>query len=79
MEEIYERDFYPEVKEIDQELAELLKKQSAKIKVVGVGGGGGTQDGGWVRAIGLNYRRRVIYYPNGTFHSKGNWQRISAY
>ena len=41
MEEIYERDLSPEVKEIDQELAELLKKQSAKIKVVGVGGGGG--------------------------------------
>ena len=31
----------PEVKEIDKELAELLKKQSAKIKVIGVGGGGG--------------------------------------
>ena len=31
----------PEIKEIDQELAELLKKQSAKIKVIGVGGGGG--------------------------------------
>ena len=30
-----------EVKEIDKELEELLKKQSAKIKVVGVGGGGG--------------------------------------
>jgi len=30
-----------EVKEIDKELAELLEKQSAKIKVVGVGGGGG--------------------------------------
>ena len=30
-----------QVKEIDEELAELLKKQSAKIKVVGVGGGGG--------------------------------------
>jgi len=29
-----------EIKEIDDELAELLKKQSAKIKVVGVGGGG---------------------------------------
>lgn len=41
MEEIYERDFSPAVKEIDQELAELLKKQSAKIKVIGVGGGGG--------------------------------------
>ena len=41
MEEIYERELSPEVKEIDQELAELLKKQSAKIKVVGVGGGGG--------------------------------------
>lgn len=30
----------PEIREIDQELAELLKKQSAKIKVIGVGGGG---------------------------------------
>ena len=29
-----------EVKEIDQELEELLQKQSAKIKVIGVGGGG---------------------------------------
>ena len=29
-----------EVKEIDRELEEILKKQSAKIKVVGVGGGG---------------------------------------
>jgi len=41
MEEIYDRDLSSEVKEIDLELAELLKKQSAKIKVVGVGGGGG--------------------------------------
>jgi len=31
----------PELREIDKELAELLKKQSAKIKVIGVGGGGG--------------------------------------
>jgi len=31
----------PELKAMDQELAELLKKQSAKIKVIGVGGGGG--------------------------------------
>ena len=30
-----------EVRQVDQELEELLKKQSAKIKVVGVGGGGG--------------------------------------
>jgi cell division protein FtsZ len=30
----------PEVREIDRELEELLKKQSAKIKVIGVGGGG---------------------------------------
>jgi len=30
-----------EVLEIDKELEELLKKQSAKVKVVGVGGGGG--------------------------------------
>ena len=29
-----------QVKEIDRELAELLKKQTAKIKVIGVGGGG---------------------------------------
>ena len=34
-------DLSPEVREIDQELAELLKRQSAKIKVIGVGGGGG--------------------------------------
>jgi cell division protein FtsZ len=30
-----------EVKKIDYELAEILKQQSAKIKVIGVGGGGG--------------------------------------
>jgi cell division protein FtsZ len=30
-----------EIKEIDKELEELLKKQSARIKVIGVGGGGG--------------------------------------
>src|SRR4030042_551777 len=30
-----------EVKEIDRELEELIKKQSAKIKVIGVGGAGG--------------------------------------
>ena len=30
-----------DVKDIDKELEELLKKQTAKIKVVGVGGGGG--------------------------------------
>ena len=34
-------DIYDEVKEIDKELEELLKKQTAKIKVIGVGGGGG--------------------------------------
>jgi len=31
----------PEIKRIDEELEELLKKQSAKIKVIGVGGAGG--------------------------------------
>ena len=31
----------PEIRGIDQELAELLKKQSTRIKVIGVGGGGG--------------------------------------
>jgi cell division protein FtsZ len=40
MEEIY-NDYSSDVKEIDKELAEILKRQSAKIKVVGVGGGGG--------------------------------------
>ncbi len=33
-------DLSPEIQEIDRELAELLKKQTAKIKVIGVGGGG---------------------------------------
>ena len=40
MDNIYS-DVSSDVKEIDKELAELLKKQSTKIKVVGVGGGGG--------------------------------------
>ena len=45
MEEIYQdpnsmSGLSQELKEVDQELAELLKKQSAKIKVIGVGGGG---------------------------------------
>ncbi len=31
----------PELRAIDQELAELLKKQAAKVKVIGVGGAGG--------------------------------------
>jgi cell division protein FtsZ len=35
-----EDDISPEVMAIDRELEELLKKQNAKIKVVGVGGGG---------------------------------------
>jgi len=38
MEDVY--NVSQEVKDIDRELAELLKKQSAKIKVIGVGGGG---------------------------------------
>ncbi len=41
MENVYETEFSSDVKEIDKELAELLKKQAAKIKVIGVGGGGG--------------------------------------
>ncbi len=48
MEDIYNQgenfvpsELSPEIREIDQELAELLKKQSTKIKVIGVGGGGG--------------------------------------
>src|SRR3990170_1792237 len=38
---VYETELSSGVKEVDKELAELLKKQSAKIKVIGVGGGGG--------------------------------------
>lgn len=53
MDEIYDRpqesgapsetfsEFSSELREIDSELEELLKKQSAKIKVIGIGGGGG--------------------------------------
>lgn len=33
-------DISTEIKEIDKELAELIKKQTAKIKVIGIGGGG---------------------------------------
>ena len=40
MEEVY-NEYSSDVKEIDKELLELLKKQTSKIKVVGVGGGGG--------------------------------------
>ena len=40
MEDIYGSSNSSDLKEIDKELAELLKKQSAKIKVIGVGGGG---------------------------------------
>ena len=44
MAELFKRDvadISPEVLEIDKELEELLKKQIARIKVIGVGGGGG--------------------------------------
>jgi len=41
MDEVYSSERHSDLKEIDKELEELLKKQSAKIKVVGVGGGGG--------------------------------------
>ena len=40
MDDVYEN-LSSDVKEIDKELAEILKRQAAKIKVVGVGGGGG--------------------------------------
>lgn len=36
-----DNDLAPDVAEIDRELEELLKKQTAKVKVFGVGGGGG--------------------------------------
>ncbi|MEK6758018.1 MAG: cell division protein FtsZ [Nanoarchaeota archaeon] len=39
--EHFSEDISSEVQQIDKELEELLKKQSAKIKVIGVGGGGG--------------------------------------
>ncbi|MDP3991995.1 MAG: cell division protein FtsZ [Nanoarchaeota archaeon] len=45
MEDVYETQLSSDVKEIDKELAELLKKQAAKIKVIGVGGGGGNSLG----------------------------------
>lgn len=41
MEEVYGDNFSSQVKDIDRELEEILKKQSAKIKVIGIGGGGG--------------------------------------
>lgn len=40
MEDIYNQDA-SDLRLVDQELEELLKKQSTKIKVIGVGGGGG--------------------------------------
>ncbi len=41
MEDIYNQGATSDLNDIDRELEELLKKQSAKIKVIGVGGGGG--------------------------------------
>ena len=42
MAEVFERkETSPEVLEIDKELEEILKKQNAKIKVIGIGGAGG--------------------------------------
>lgn len=41
MEDVYETAMTSDLKEIDKELAELIQKQTAKIKVIGVGGGGG--------------------------------------
>lgn len=38
--EVYYSNISQEVKDIDRELEELLKKQNAKIKVIGIGGGG---------------------------------------
>src|SRR3989338_5050046 len=40
MNDDYQSSSLPDVKDVDRELEELLKKQSAKIKVIGVGGGG---------------------------------------
>lgn len=45
MDDVYQSSSIPglssEVNDIDRELEEILKKQSAKIKVIGIGGGGG--------------------------------------
>jgi len=41
MDDVYNSGVNSDLKDIDRELEELLKKQSAKIKVIGVGGGGG--------------------------------------
>jgi len=40
MEEVYNDALSSDIRAIDNELEELLKKQSAKIKVIGIGGGG---------------------------------------
>ncbi len=40
MDEVYKTEVSSGAKEVDKELEELIKKQSAKIKVIGVGGGG---------------------------------------
>jgi len=40
-EDSYRPDLTPDIMEIDRELEELLKKQTAKVKVFGIGGGGG--------------------------------------
>lgn len=44
MDDVFEKEDFSkdsDLRAVDEELAELLKKQSARIKVVGVGGGGG--------------------------------------
>ena len=41
MDDMFEKELGSEVMDIDRELEELLKKQSAKVKVIGVGGAGG--------------------------------------
>jgi len=73
-------DVSSDVKEIDRELEELLKKQIAKIKVVGVGGGGGNSlsrmreigiKGGELIAINTDAQER----EQGQLQSLPHWQK----
>ena len=46
--------------EIDKELEQILKKQSARVKVIGVGGGGGNCITRMRENISANYQREVF-------------------
>src|SRR3989344_1805820 len=75
MAEVFERkEISPEVLEIDKELEEILKKQNAKIKVIGIGGAGGNTltrmreigiKGG--ELIAINTDAQDLLYTNADF------------